>query len=216
MTIMTEEAGGGGFLRGGLVAVLGVVTAFALFWIMQALISVPFELADPSKRLSIEFVRLRKDTAPPEKEHEKPTKQKPEQAPPPPPMNMAQNMNADDALGEIIPMADMGAQLEEATALTGGGADRAPVPLVQIDPEYPERARQRNIRGWVDVEFTISPVGTVIEAQVIGSKPPVVFDRAALEAVRRWKYNPMIKDGVPTARRGVRFRFQFEPPKGSR
>jgi protein TonB len=216
MSTMTEPAGGGGFLRGGLMALMGVVTAFALFWIMQALISTPFKLDEAGKKLSIEFVRLRKDTTPQEKEREKPKRQKPEQQPPPPEMNVAQNLNPSDAVGEIVPVIDTGEVLAEATSLAAGGADRAPVPLVQVDPEYPERARQQGIEGWVEVEFTISPVGTVVDARVVGAKPPIIFDRAALNAVRRWKYNPKIKDGTPIARPGVRTVFQFDNPSRSR
>jgi len=207
---------GQNYLQILIAAALGIVTAFGLFWIMQALISVPFELDKAGKKLSIEFVRLRKDTTPPEKEREKPKKQKPEQQPPPPEMNVAKNMNPSDAVGEIIPMIDTSAQLAEATSLTGGGADRAEVPLVTVDPDYPERARQQGVEGWVDVEFTITPVGTVTDARVIGSRPPSIFDRAALQAVQRWKYNPMVRDGEPVSRKGVRFRFEFNLPKGSR
>ena len=71
---------------------MGIVTSFVLFWIMQSLISVPAKLDEAGKRLSIEFVRLRKDTAPEQKEREKPKRQKPEQQPPPPEMNVAQNI----------------------------------------------------------------------------------------------------------------------------
>jgi protein TonB len=204
------------YLRAAIVVVLGVLTSFALFWVMQALISVPAKLDDAGKKLSIDFVRLRKDTTPPQKEREKPKRQKPEQQPPPPEMNVAKNMNPGDAVGEIVPMIDTSVELAEATNLTGGGADRAPVPLVQIQPEYPERARQQKIEGWVDLMFTISAVGTVADPKVVKSKPPVVFDRAALEAVRRWKYNPMVKDGVPVAQPNVYTRLMFELPKGSR
>ena len=94
----------------------------------------------------------------------------------------------------------------------GGGSDREEVPLVQVDPEYPERARQQRIEGWVEVEFTISPVGTVVDARVSRSKPAMIFDRAALQAVRRWKYNPVIRDGTAIARPGKKTVFDFRLP----
>ena len=202
--------------RGVVVTLLGAITAFGLFWVMQALISVTGELGDESRRLSIEFVRLRKDNTPELKKREKPKREKPEQQPPPPEMNMADNINPGDAVGEIIPMIDTGAQLAEATSLGAGGADRDPVPLVRVDPEYPARAQQQGIRGFVDVEFTISPVGTVVDVKILKSKPPRVFDRAAVQAVRRWKYNPPIRNGVAVAQPGVRTRFTFQPNQGSR
>ncbi len=195
---------------------LGAVTAFGLFWVMQALVGVEGELKESGRRLAVDFVRLRRDTTPTEKKREPPKRQKPEQAPPPPQMNMAKAMNPGEAVGEIVPMVDTSMQLEEATSLgTGGGAsDRDPVPLVRVDPEYPPRAKQRGIGGYVDIEFTISPLGTVQDAKVIGANPTYVFDRAALRAVKKWRYNPQTQGGVAVARAGVKVRIRFEPPKG--
>jgi protein TonB len=183
------------------VGILGLITAFALFWVMQALIGVSGELKESSGRLSVDFVRLRKDTTPQIKEREPPKREKPEQPPPPPEMNMAKNMKPGDAVGEVIPMVDTGVELETATSLGVGGTDRDIVPLVQVDPEYPPRARQQRIEGWVDVGFTITPVGTVENAQILASKPAYVFDRAVLQAIRKWRYNPKIEDGKPVSRK---------------
>jgi len=194
---------------------LGMITAFALFWVMQALIGVSGELKEASSRLAVDFVRLRRDNTPQTKEREPPKREKPEQQPPPPEMNLAKNMNPGDAVGEIVPMMDTGMELEKATSLgTGAGADRDIVPLVRVDPEYPPRARQQGIEGWVDLEFTISPVGTVQDAFVLGSQPPRVFDRAALRAVRKWRYNPKTEDGVAVARSNVQVRLRFQIPRG--
>jgi protein TonB len=129
-------------------------------------------------------------------------------------MNMAKAMNPGEGVGEIIPMVDTAAQLEQATSLGAGGGDRAAVPLVRVDPDYPPRARQRGIEGYVEIEFTITPVGTVADARVIGSQPPLIFDRAALAAVRKYRYNPMIRDGVPVSRSGEQVRIRFELEKG--
>jgi protein TonB len=200
-----------------LVAVgLGITTAFGLFWVMQALIGVSGELKEGGRRLNVDFVRLRRDNTPEIKKREPPKREKPKQAPPPPEMNMAKAMDPGGAVGDIMPMIDTAVELEQATSLTGGGADRAPVPLVRVDPEYPPRAKQQGIKGFVEVEFTITPVGTVADAEVIRSKPPYVFDRAALQAVSRWKYNPMIRAGAAVSRPGVQVHFTFDPGSGSR
>jgi protein TonB len=195
-------------------AALGVVTAFGLFWVMQALIGASGELKEAGTRLSVEFVRLRKDKTPEMKKREPPKRQKPEQQPPPPEMNLAKNMNPGDAVGDIIPIGDSGMELEEATSLgAGASSDRGVVPLVQVMPDYPPRAQQQRIEGWVDIEFTISPVGTVQDARVIGSQPPIVFDRAALRAIRKWRYSPKIENGAPVSRRGQQARIRFELPR---
>ena len=194
---------------------LGALTAFGLFWVMQALIGVSGELKDAGKRLSVDFVRLRRDHTPEMKKREPPQREKPEQQPAPPQMNLAKAMNPGDAVGDIVPIMDTSAELEKATSLGAGTAsDRDIVPLVRVDPEYPPRAKQQGIEGWVEIEFTISPVGTVEDAVVIAANPSFVFDRAALRAVRKWRYNPKTEQGVAVARAGVQVRLRFEIPRG--
>ena len=201
--------------RGFIAIFLGLLTAFGLFWVMQALIGVDAELKDAGKRFSVDFVRLRRDNTPQTKKREPPKREKPEQQPPPPEMNLAKAMNPGDAVGEIVPIVDTGMELEKATALgAGGGSDRDVVPLVRVDPEYPPRARQQGIEGWVEIEFTITPVGTIQDAVVIASNPSFVFDRAALRAVRKWRYNPKVENGVAVARPGILVRLRFEIPRG--
>jgi protein TonB len=193
---------------------LGVLTAFALFWLMQFMVNVEGELKEGGGRLSVDYVRLKRDNTPELKKREPPKREKPKQQPPPPEMNMAKAMNPSEAVGEITPMIDTSAELEKVASLGAGGADRSPVPLVRVDPEYPPRARARGIEGYVDIEFTISGVGTVQNARVIGSNPAIVFDRAALQAVRKWKYNPKIEGGVPVSQPGVQVRLRFELSSG--
>jgi len=194
--------------------VLGLLTAFALFWLMQALVGVSGELKEGRPNAKVEFVRLKRDNAPEAKKREPPKREKPDQPPPPPQMNMAQNINPGEAVANITPIADTGAALAEATAIgAGGGGDRDVVPLVRVDPEYPPRAKQRGIEGWVDLEFTIGPAGNVQDPFVLGANPSQVFDQSALRAVRRWRYNPKLENGKAVARKGVRVRLRFELEK---
>jgi protein TonB len=194
------------------VALAGLVT-FGLFWLMQALIGVSGELREGKPPTKVDFVRLRRDTTPETKEREKPQREVPQQQPPPPEMNLAESLHPSEGVGEIAAMIDTGAELEKATSLAaggGGGSDRDIVPLVRVDPEYPPRAKQQGIEGWVDIEFTISPAGTVQDERVLEAQPPAIFDRAALNAVRRWRYNPRVENGVPVARPGVQVRIRFD------
>ncbi len=189
---------------------LALLVTFGLFWTMQALIGATGELKEGLRSPTIDFVRLKRDTRPIEKEREPPKREKPDQPPPPPEMNLAKNMNPGDAVGEIIPMTDIDVELGKATKLGAGGGDSDVVPLVRVDPEYPPRARQRRIEGWVDIEFTIGTAGTVHDAKVIGAHPSTVFEQSALRAVRRWRYNPKVVDGRAVAQPGVQVRIRFD------
>jgi protein TonB len=189
---------------------LACVVTFGLFWSMQALIGMSQQLIEGKPPPSIEFVRLKRDNTPEEKKREPPKREKPEQQPPPPEMNLAKNMKPGDAVGDIMPMVDTAVELEKASSLGAGGGDRDVVPLVRVDPQYPPQARQRRIEGWVDVEFTIGPAGTVVDPKVIGADPPGVFEQVTLRAVRRYRYNAKIVDGVAVARHGIQLRIRFK------
>jgi protein TonB len=190
---------------------IAIVVTFGLFWSMQALISVGGELKEGSSGGAIEFVRLKRDNTPQEKKREPPKRAKPKQQPPPPEMNMAKNMNPSDAAGDIAPMINAAAELGKASELSSGGGDRDLVPLVRVEPDYPPKAKQRGIGGWVEFEFTIGPAGTVEDLKILRSSPRGVFDRAVLRAVRRWRYNPQMVDGKPVARPGIQVRLRFDP-----
>ena len=70
-------------------------------------------------------------------------------------------------------------------------------------PAYPPEALRSGRSGEVQVEFTVNPDGSVADARVIRADPPRVFDRAALNAVRRWRFEPVA--APVTTRRTIGF-----------
>jgi TonB family protein len=77
-------------------------------------------------------------------------------------------------------------------------------------PAYPARARERGTEGWVDLEFTVSTDGATRDAVVREAEPAGTFDRAALDAVKRWRYEPRVVDGnVVEQRVQARLRFRL-------
>jgi len=196
-----------------LTAGLAVVVTFGLFWVMQALIGVEGDPLEEKKRISIEFVRLKRDIQPEKKKRELPDKQEQEDEPPPPDMHLSQNLRPDVDGEGFGPSFDSGMNLDGGAGINLGAADQDVVPLVRVNPEYPIRAAQRGIEGWVEVAFTISPTGTVKDAQVIGYYPSSVFNNAALRAIRRWKYNPKVENGKPVERPGMTVRLTFQLQK---
>jgi protein TonB len=63
-------------------------------------------------------------------------------------------------------------------------------PISQPQPVYPARALEREKEGTVRVRITIAPDGTVSDAVVLLAQPPGWFENAAIDAVRRWTYQP--------------------------
>src|SRR5690606_26996276 len=77
-------------------------------------------------------------------------------------------------------------------------------PVSLPPPEYPRVAQRRGIAGSVEVEFTVGTDGTVTSSRVVSASPPRTFDRAALSAVDRWRFEPV---GSPiTTRRTIEFK----------
>ena len=191
---------------------VAAAVTFGLFWVMQALIGVAGELLEDKPSLIVDFVRLKRDTEPETKKREIPDRKQPEQPPPPPQINFSENLNPDDAIGVIVP--DVDVRLELASADLGtGGSDRDVVPLVRVEPQYPMSAKQRGVEGWVELRFTITKAGTVANIVVTASNPGTVFNKAAVNAVSKWKYNPKVKNGTAVDRPGVRQRIKFELPR---
>jgi len=59
----------------------------------------------------------------------------------------------------------------------------------------PEDARATGVEGRVVVRYDVTTAGTVANAVVVESEPPGVFDAAALDAVRSWRFRPMVDRG---------------------
>jgi protein TonB len=65
------------------------------------------------------------------------------------------------------------------------------------DPVFPEIARERDLTGFVDLEFTVRADGTVTDVNVLKAQPKGVFENAAVDAVSKWRYRPIERGGLP-------------------
>jgi TonB family protein len=78
----------------------------------------------------------------------------------------------------------------------------------QVAPNYPRIASARNIEGWVEVEFTVTTEGDVRDAKVVESSAGL-FEDAALSAIARWRFEPVVEDGRPVpVRAALKFTFR--------
>lgn len=78
----------------------------------------------------------------------------------------------------------------------------------QVSPRYPPLALRRRVEGFVEVQFTVLPDGSVTDVSIVRSEPRSMFDRAAIDAMQRWRFQPN-PGGEPT--RGRRL-FDFKLP----
>jgi len=89
------------------------------------------------------------------------------------------------------------------------GLDGEYFPIVKVAPVYPAAAKQHKIEGHVVVEFSVGTDGRPTNLTVVEAVPPEIFDQAALNAVRKFKYKPRVEKGAPVAVPGVRNLIRF-------
>ena len=53
------------------------------------------------------------------------------------------------------------------------------------------------------VKFTVEADGSVSSPKIMESKPPRVFDTAALRAIKKWKFKPKVVNGVAVTQNGT-------------
>ena len=185
----------------GLIAAGG--TAFAIFSLlfMAALIATgDVSLDDINTRKIADFLMPERELVLMDDSMERPEEQEP------PPDMLPPNVEMDtmeDLSGNIAPKFNFKARRQ------GVFADGAYVPIFQIPPQYPRRAAERGIEGCVVVEYTVTTMGTVRDPEVIAANPSGIFNSSAKRAALKYKYKPMIRDGVAVEVPGVKQRITF-------
>ncbi|MFH1864736.1 MAG: energy transducer TonB [Candidatus Eisenbacteria bacterium] len=87
--------------------------------------------------------------------------------------------------------------------------DVAPKVVLQVDPVYPDLARQAELEGSVGLLIVVDEMGNVERADVVQSVPGL--DETAKAAVLRWKFEPARQRDIPVRVRVfqvVRFRLR--------
>lgn len=189
---------------------------FLVTLMMQGLISSGGSVIeeDTTGRL-VEFIHVKQDEDLQTK-NRKPNKPPVSKVEPPKPKMKKPSMNT--ALGNDLNFAalDISTDLSIDSGLTQSGGDGEYLPIVKVAPQYPRRAAQKGIEGYVVVEFTVNKLGAVQDVIVIESQPANIFNRAAISAAKKFKYKPKINEGIATAVLGVRNIIRFELDKTSK
>ncbi len=204
---------------------IAVVINLGLFSLMQSMTSVDDVEHLPVNDLRLlDFVRVKQETTTAVKQRQLPDKPTPPETKPPPPMKMVATQQPQRVTPKM-PAPNIAVPLNIAGGpylgeFTAAPAVTAPVvqasenimPLVRIPPRYPRSAARRNLEGVVKVAFTITKNGLVRDAKVVLSEPEGVFDRAALKAISKWKFNPKVVNGQPVEQAATQ-EIEFTLPK---
>lgn len=201
--------------------VLALILNIFIFILIQKLVSKDLEFAGIADSINlVDFIRVERQAEPFEKERELEELEQPppEEEPPPPELQEAkvekpQSQEMDLAMPSLnVPLSISGTPYlgDFATSTRGqvkpGRPGRPKIdtnvkPTLRVPPVYPPRALRSGIEGVVTVEFTIDTDGSVKDAKIVRAKPPKIFDKAVLNAISKWKFNPDIVNGKPVAKR---------------
>jgi len=198
-------------LRVLIAAIVAIGVTFGLFLFMHKLISSGNDdRAELDAIAGIHFgpVEIPDDIA--TKSRRKPPKPPPPKDPPPPPKMQISKMDQQVQNMPQMDMPDLDVPMVGGEGMFIGNfqqvdqkAEGDIIPVVVIRPMYPREAAMNGTEGWVEVEFTITEVGTVKDPKVIDAKPPRIFNREAIRAILKWKFKPRVIDGVAVERRAT-------------
>ncbi len=210
-----------GSVRLAVSMIVALALSAGIFWLLWTLTNARSVQTILSAIPRIDFSRLKQDTELQEMKRVKPQIDKPE--PPPASPAMSVTKAAGVAVGvDVAALAPSGVDFggfggtgvatgsSGAQLAFGSGSDRGAVPMVQLDPDYPEAARSRGIEGWVLLQFDVTADGSTDNVIALDARPKGIFEDAAVKAVRGWKYSPKTENGAPMVSKGLRVQQKFE------
>jgi periplasmic protein TonB len=112
--------------------------------------------------------------------------------------------------GEVQKLAATEAAREEAFDVSE--LEKRPEPVSQVAPTYPSELRKAKIEGLVTLVFLLSEEGRVEDPRIENSSRPE-FEKPALEAIRKWRFRPGVKEGQPV-RTYIRIPMRFRVTSG--
>jgi protein TonB len=178
-----------------------------LFWSLWSLTDKTFEVVEV-RDIKIDFSRLVEETQTEDKRQVKVVREPPAVVPDVPIIDTIFDDEIPTTVSSFDPVVELGAERFRID----GGTDRDAAPLVRVEPSYPPTAAARGIEGWVRVQYDIGASGSVRNVIAVDSEPGTTFDKAATDAVARWRYNPSIVNGQAVDRVGMQtiIRFNLE------
>lgn len=186
---------------------LAFLVTFGLFSLMVALIATSNSKIDEEPALRLADIIMPDRNIDEHVKERKPEKPKVDEPPPEMPQPDFDNPDPNAEVMSITPPSSGG---DIDIALSGlSASDGEYLPIVKVTPQYPRRALQRGLEGYVILEFTVTKQGSVRDPVVVESNPPRIFDRAATRAALRFKYKPRVVDGEPIEVHGVRNKITF-------
>lgn len=201
--------------------IIGVGVAGALFAIIpfSHVIATPKSMVQLTSAKTVDLPPpVDQEAPPPPPPPDKPEEKPPELALAAEPQKMTFNTDIESVDGAGGAFSGIG-EIQKTSTVQESGTDivdmseleKRPEAVSQVAPVYPAELRKAKIEGAVTIVCLVSAQGRVEEAQVENSSRPE-FEKPALDAIRKWKFRPGVKDGKDVATY-LRYPFTFRISK---
>ncbi|MFA0194542.1 energy transducer TonB [Vibrio artabrorum] len=145
--------------------------------------------------------------------------EKPEMPEPPPKAQASQSQVEVTPLNSMssLPSLNLDTSIDglaiNAPTFSDFGSNQQAMPLYRVEPRYPAKALKRGAEGYVMMSFTIDETGRPVNIQVTDANPRRMFEREAVRALKKWKYQPKVVDGKAIAQVGQTVKLEFKLAK---
>ena len=201
------------FTRLTYAAPIALMITFGLFILMQSLISTGrYVLVDNQVYSPVGFIREKREQNLAIQQTKPIKPPKPQLAPPQ--ENISAGEEPQISLETFkLPSVPIQSTMNIDSGFGIGTGEGDYLPIVRVAPQYPRRALINDVEGWVVVEFTVTPQGTVTNPRVVSEDPEGVFDEVAINAVLKFRYKPRVVNGEAISVSGVRNKITFRVAK---
>ncbi|NLS12076.1 energy transducer TonB [Vibrio sp. SM6] len=172
---------------------------------------------EPSSPVRFDMVMVENDSQVQRRQRSVPEQPTPPQVPEQAPVsqsNMALEpmtpLVASQALGLETGLAGIGINAPDLSTTMG---NQQALPLYRVEPRYPSRALKRKLEGHVVLAFTIDTTGRPKDIRIIEAEPKRVFEREAMRALAKWKYQPKVAEGKAIEQLGQTVKLEFKLAK---
>lgn len=221
-------------MRVFMASIISISVVFILFYAMLQLLQQPQAMPEQAS-LDVDFIALPKEPEPLQK-RERPVPEKSGKQPPPPlQMPVVAAVKGQPILPKLDPIkpapfkfsSEIGnptlSKLHSApvqkpvptqnttaqgTGTTGTGLGKVKV-IKHPKAVYPTQALLYKKEGKVVLKFTITTQGIADNIQIVESNPKGLFDQAAIQALKQWRFEPAFINGKPVERSNVIETFDF-------
>ncbi|MWN06645.1 TonB family protein [Gilliamella sp. Pas-s95] len=91
-----------------------------------------------------------------------------------------------EVINENIANTSVAPQISDSRQYSG-----TPSPIRRNQPEYPRRALDMRLEGYVVALFDVNSDGHVENIRIIEANPNNIFNRSVINAMKTWKYKPI-------------------------